>query len=78
MCIYNLENRIKIIQYFRIDSLSAGWQMAGNASFDVSLCGNMTEQYLTIWSKYEFWCEGILFSSLGLFGNFGDEQTLVF
>ena len=51
--------------------------MAANLSFDVSLCGNMTEHYVTIFKKYEFWCEGILFSSLGLFGNFVVEQTLV-
>ena len=51
--------------------------MAENDSFDVSLCGNMTEHYQTVWRKFEFWCEGIIFSSLGLFGNFYAEQTLV-
>ena len=48
-----------------------------NASFNVSLCGNLTPEYLAIWRKYEFWCEGIFFSILGLFGNFEPEQTLV-
>ena len=36
---------------------------------DVEMCGNLTTEYKTIWKNYEYWCEGVLFSSLGLFGK---------
>ena len=34
-----------------------------------ALCGNLTEDYQHTWGSYEYWCEGVLFSSLGLFGD---------
>ena len=43
--------------------------MAANLSFEVEICGNVTPHYQQVWAKYEYWCEGVLFSSLGLFGN---------
>ena len=46
------------------------FKMMANASFDVSQCGNLTPEYNAVWRGYEFWCEEVLFSSLGLFGNF--------
>ena len=35
---------------------------------------------LKVWKKYEFWCEGVLFSSLGMFGlvsNLASIATLL-
>ena len=34
-----------------------------------ALCGNLTEDYQHTWGSFEYWCEGVLFSSLGLFGD---------
>ena len=39
-------------------------------SEDLSLCGNMTVEYDKLWRTFEFWCEGVLFTSLGIFGKF--------
>ena len=36
---------------------------------DLSLCGNLTLEYEQLWRAYEFWCEGVLFTSLGIFGK---------
>ena len=36
---------------------------------DLTLCGNLTEEYEQLWRAYEFWCEGVLFTSLGIFGK---------
>ena len=38
-------------------------------SVEAAECGNLTEEYHTVWKSYEFWCEGVLFSSLGIFGT---------
>ena len=38
--------------------------------FDYSVCGNYTKEYEELYKAYEYWCEGILFSSLGIFGEF--------
>ena len=45
--------------------------MEGNTSEaqDLSLCGNLTLEYERLWRAYEFWCEGVLFTSLGIFGK---------
>ena len=37
---------------------------------DLTLCGNLTEEYEHVWRTYEFWCEGVLFTSLGIFGKY--------
>lgn len=51
-----------------------------NYSFDTEVCGNLTEEYKRVWKQYEYWCEGVLFSSLGLFGlisNIASIMTLL-
>ena len=30
-----------------------------------------------VWKQYEFWCEGILFSSLGLFGLISNMASIM-
>lgn len=30
-----------------------------------------------VWKQYEFWCEGVLFSSLGLFGLISNIASIV-
>jgi len=48
--------------------------------FDEEVCGNLTEDYKRVWKEYEFWCEGVLFSILGLFGlisNLASIMTLL-
>ena len=32
---------------------------------------------LQVWKQYEFWCEGVLFSSLGLFGLISNIASIV-
>ena len=32
---------------------------------------------LQVWKQYEFWCEGVLFSSLGLFGLIANIASIV-
>ena len=39
------------------------------AQADLTLCGNLTVEYEQLWRAYEFWCEGVLFTSLGIFGK---------
>ena len=39
----------------------------GDNSFDLSQCGD--KQDLLVWKSYEYWCEGVLFSSIGLCGE---------
>lgn len=48
----------------------------GDTSFDVSLCGNLSDEYSEVYKRYEFWCEGVLFSSLGLCGKLDDMTRL--
>ena len=40
-----------------------------SVEIDIEMCGNLTAEYKTVWKNYEYWCEGVLFSSLGLFGK---------
>jgi len=48
-----------------------------NYTFDTEVCGNLTEEYKTVWKQYEFWCEGVLFSSLGLFGLISNIASII-
>lgn len=45
--------------------------------FDIELCGNLTQNYYEIWKQYEYWCEGIIFSGLGLFGLVSNLITII-
>ena len=45
-------------------------------SLEVSECGNLTDEYHTVWKSYEFWCEGVLFSSLGMFGIVQSQHAI--
>ena len=40
------------------------------SNISVAVCGNITSEYERIWKNYEYWCEGVLFSSLGIFGKY--------
>ena len=44
-------------------------EYSSELDIDPDMCGNLTQEYKTIWKTYEYWCEGVLFSSLGFFGN---------
>ena len=46
-------------------------------SLEAAECGNLTEEYHTVWKSYEFWCEGVLFSSLGMFGQYSQSQDML-
>ena len=35
-------------------------------------CGNMTENFTEVWSQYQYWCEGVLFTAVGCFGIIGN------
>ena len=45
--------------------------------FDYSVCGNYTPEYENVYKSYEYWCEGILFSSLGIFGKLQKNNSAV-
>ena len=45
-------------------------------SLEASECGNLTEEYHTVWKSYEFWCEGVLFTSLGMFGIIQSQPVI--
>jgi len=45
--------------------------------FDYSVCGNYTKEYEELYKAYEYWCEGILFSSLGIFGLVSNIASIV-
>jgi len=45
--------------------------------FDHTVCGNLTVEYWETWKQYEFWCEGVLFSCLGLFGLISNMTSIV-
>lgn len=31
-------------------------------------CGNMDSEYIRIWQNFQWWCEGVLFTGVGLAG----------
>lgn len=33
-----------------------------------AICGNMDEHYIHVWQTFQWWCEGILFTGIGLCG----------
>ena len=45
-------------------------------SVEAAECGNLTEEYHRVWKSYEFWCEGVLFTSLGMFGILQSSVSL--
>jgi len=45
--------------------------------FDKNPCGNLTFEYFKTWKEYEFWCEGVLFSCLGVFGLLSNLVTII-
>ena len=52
------------------------WVGENNTGFDPSLCGNLSEEYEGVFKRYEFWCEGVFFSGLGLCGNYRMQSTV--
>lgn len=38
---------------------------ATNSSLD-SRCGNLDENYMIVWNAFQWWCEGIFFTGIGL------------
>ena len=41
-----------------------------NVTFNENIhrCGNMTDSYLNVWQTFQWWCEGVLFTGIGLGG----------
>ena len=40
-------------------------------------CGNISDDQLDIWTRFEFWCEGVLFSLVGGFGLLGNIFSII-
>ena len=40
-------------------------------------CGNITDDQLDVWTSFEFWCEGVLFSLVGSFGLLGNIFSII-
>lgn len=39
-------------------------------------CGIMTENFKDVWWQYQYWCEGILFTAVGIFGVIGNITSI--
>ena len=51
--------------------------MEEDEELDPSLCGNLTLEYFQVWKSYEYWCEGVVFSILGLLGLVSNMLVII-